>query len=43
MKVGDRLRVLPSHVDPTVAYHERLYLVSGEEVVDEWAVDLRGW
>jgi D-serine deaminase-like pyridoxal phosphate-dependent protein len=42
-KVGDRVRVLPAHVDPTVAYHERLYLVSGEEVVDEWAVDLRGW
>jgi D-serine deaminase-like pyridoxal phosphate-dependent protein len=42
-KVGDRVRVLPAHVDPTVAYHERLYLVSGEDVLDEWAVDLRGW
>ncbi|MBW2418777.1 MAG: alanine racemase [Deltaproteobacteria bacterium] len=43
LKVGDRLRVLPAHVDPTVAYHERLYLVSGEEILEEWAVDLRGW
>ena len=41
--VGDRLGVLPAHVDPTVAYHERLHLVRGEEVVDSWAVDLRGW
>ena len=41
--VGDRVRVWPAHVDPTVAYHERMYLVAGEEVVDEWAVDLRGW
>ncbi len=41
--VGDRIRVTPAHVDPTVAYHERLHLVSGEAVVDSWEVDLRGW
>jgi D-serine deaminase-like pyridoxal phosphate-dependent protein len=41
--VGDRVRVLPAHVDPTVAYHERLWVVDGEEVVDCWPVDLRGW
>ena len=28
--VGDRVRVIPAHVDPTMAYHERLYLVSDE-------------
>ena len=42
-RVGERIRVWPAHVDPTVAYHERLYVVSGEQVVDVWAVDLRGW
>jgi D-serine deaminase-like pyridoxal phosphate-dependent protein len=41
--VGDRVRVLPAHVDPTVAYHERMHLASGDEVVDTWDVDLRGW
>jgi len=41
--VGARVQVSPAHVDPTVAYHERLQLVSGEDVVDEWPVDLRGW
>ncbi len=41
--VGDRIRLTPAHVDPTVAYHERLYLVRGEKVVDVWEVDLRGW
>jgi D-serine deaminase-like pyridoxal phosphate-dependent protein len=41
--VGDRVRVLPAHVDPTVAYHEFLYLVEGDEVVERWDVDLRGW
>ena len=43
VKVGDRLRVLPAHVDPTVAYHERMFVVDGHAVVDEWPVDLRGW
>ena len=41
--VGDRVRIVPAHVDPTVAYHERLLVVRGEEVLDSWAVDLRGW
>lgn len=41
--VGDRVRVWPAHIDPTVAYHERLHVISGEDVVDIWPVDLRGW
>ncbi len=41
--VGDRVRVLPAHVDPTMAYHERLYLVDGDRVLEAWPVDLRGW
>jgi D-serine deaminase-like pyridoxal phosphate-dependent protein len=43
VRVGDRVRVWPAHVDPTVAYHERLHVAVGEEVLDTWAVDLRGW
>ncbi|HYZ99917.1 MAG TPA: metal-activated pyridoxal enzyme, partial [Acidimicrobiales bacterium] len=47
VRVGDRVKVLPAHVDPTVAYHERMVVVAGEgpdaEVVDTWPVDLRGW
>jgi len=42
-QVGDQVRVLPAHVDPTMAYHERLYLVAGEQVLEAWPVDLRGW
>ena len=42
-KVGDRVRVVPAHVDPTVAYHERMHVVDGDEVVETWPVDLRGW
>jgi D-threonine aldolase len=43
VRVGDRIRVLPAHVDPTVAYHERLHVVEGDDVVERWDVDLRGW
>ena len=40
---GDRVRVIPAHVDPTMALHERAHLVRGDEVVDMWPIDLRGW
>ena len=43
VKVGDRIRVWPAHVDPTVAYHERMHLVSDGRVIETWAVDMRGW
>jgi D-serine deaminase-like pyridoxal phosphate-dependent protein len=43
LKAGERLRVWPAHVDPTVAYHERLHVVEGEAVVESFEVDLRGW
>lgn len=41
--VGDRLWLVPAHIDPTMAYHERLYVFSGDSVVDTWPIDLRGW
>ncbi len=41
--VGDRVRVLPAHVDPTVAMHEAAWLVRGDEVLERWDIDLRGW
>jgi D-serine deaminase-like pyridoxal phosphate-dependent protein len=41
--VGDRTRLLPAHIDPTVARHEAMWLVDDEQIVDRWAVDLRHW
>ena len=41
--VGDFIRVMPAHVDPTVAYHERMHVVQDGEVLETWEVDLRGW
>jgi hypothetical protein len=26
-----------------MAYHERVYLVEGDRVLEAWPVDLRGW
>ena len=42
-QVGERIRVVPSHVDPTVAYHERMYVIRNDTVIDTWPVDLRNW
>ena len=46
-RVGDRVLVWPAHIDPTVAYHDRMHLADGPgvgaPVVDMWPVDLRGW
>jgi D-threonine aldolase len=41
--VGARVRLQSAHVDPTVAYHERMHLVRDDEVIEAWDVDLRGW
>jgi D-threonine aldolase len=41
--VGDLVRLIPAHVDPTMAYHERLHLCAGDEVTQTWPIDLRGW
>jgi D-serine deaminase-like pyridoxal phosphate-dependent protein len=43
LRAGERIRVWPAHVDPTVAYHESLRVVSGDEVLETWPIDLRGW
>jgi D-threonine aldolase len=42
-RVGDRINVIPAHIDPTVAYHEHLHVIDSDEVMESWPVDLRGW
>ncbi len=43
VQVGERIHVWPAHIDPTIAYHERMHLVAGDDIIDNWLVDLRGW
>ncbi len=41
--VGDRVRIVPAHIDPTMAMHEAAWLVRGHEIVERWPIDLRNW
>ena len=44
--VGDRTRIWPAHVDPTVARHQQFWVVDGtgnDQIVDRWPIDLRHW
>jgi D-threonine aldolase len=45
--VGDRVLLQPAHIDPTMAYHDRVHVADGPSLdatlVDEWPIDLRGW
>ena len=43
VKVGDRISLTPAHIDPTMAKHQVLHLVSKGEVIDRWDIDLRHW
>jgi D-serine deaminase-like pyridoxal phosphate-dependent protein len=40
--VGERLRVIPNHICPCINLHDSVYIVSGENVVDQWKVAARG-
>jgi D-serine deaminase-like pyridoxal phosphate-dependent protein len=41
--VGDRLRMWPSHIDPTINLHDVMYALEGDEVVEVWPVAARGY
>lgn len=43
MVVGERVKVVPAHIDPTMAMHEIAWLVRGDDVIERWPIDLRGW
>lgn len=42
VSVGDRVRVIPNHACVTMHTQERVFLVDGEQVIDEIAIDARG-
>ncbi len=43
VSVGQRVRLVPAHVDPTMAMHDAAWLIRDDQVVDRWSIDLRGW
>jgi len=43
IRIGDRVRLIPSHTDPTMNLHDVIYAVEGERVVDVWPIAARGY
>ena len=41
--VGDRVRLRPSHTDPTINLHDAFYAIEGDRVVDVWPIAARGY
>jgi D-serine deaminase-like pyridoxal phosphate-dependent protein len=41
-RIGERLHVLPNHVCPVSNLHDEVIVLSGEIVIDRWAVAARG-
>jgi D-serine deaminase-like pyridoxal phosphate-dependent protein len=41
--IGDRVELLPSHIDPTINLHDAFYVVEGDSVVDIWPIAARGY
>jgi D-serine deaminase-like pyridoxal phosphate-dependent protein len=42
IRIGDTLRLRPSHTDPTVNLHDVMYAIDGDRV-DEWPITARGY
>lgn len=43
IRVGDRIALWPSHIDPTINLHDVIFAVDGDEVVEVWPVAARGY
>ena len=43
LKIGDRIQLLPSHIDPTINLHDVLYALDGDLVVGVWPIAARGY
>ena len=41
--IGEKLRVRPSHIDPTMAMHSVAWATRADEILECWQIDLRGW
>jgi D-serine deaminase-like pyridoxal phosphate-dependent protein len=42
LALGDKIRLVPGHVDPTVNLHDWFVVVEGERVIDVWPIEARG-
>ena len=42
IRIGDRLRVIPNHICPCINLQDEVFLISGDQVIDQWKVAARG-
>ena len=42
LRPGEIVELVVSHCDPTINLADKIYLIDNEEVIDEWAISLRG-
>jgi D-serine deaminase-like pyridoxal phosphate-dependent protein len=42
LEVGDRVEIIPSHIDPTINLHDVYYAYRGGVIEEIWPVDSRG-
>ena len=43
LHVGDRIELLPSHIDPTMNLHDAVYALDGDAVIGVWPISARGY
>ena len=43
IQIGDRIQLLPSHIDPTMNLHDMVYALDGDRVIGVWPVAARGY
>jgi D-serine deaminase-like pyridoxal phosphate-dependent protein len=43
IKPGDRIQLVPSHIDPTINLHDVFYALDGDTVVGIWPIEARGY
>jgi D-serine deaminase-like pyridoxal phosphate-dependent protein len=43
IKIGERVQLLPSHIDPTMNLHDVVYALDGDAVLGVWPVTARGY
>jgi D-serine deaminase-like pyridoxal phosphate-dependent protein len=43
LKVGDRVQLVPSHIDPTINLHDVFYALEGDKVAGVWPISARGY
>ena len=43
LQIGDRIELLPSHIDPTMNLHDVVYALDADRVIGVWPIAARGY